>query len=131
MATLFIASVGTLLLTTRRPPSSPPPPVKKEPEHNNNSDDDGDDDDTLATMMRRNDSEYSLGLNRSGSVAHTLNELGHPCFYSWPETVRQLLWDNVAFIGAGLAVVAVAVYTEAHGGGHARSRDGSIVTTTT
>jgi hypothetical protein len=101
--------------------------VQKEPEHNNNSDDDGDE--TTTGTMRRNDSEFSLGLTRSASVAHTLNELGHPCFYNyWP---GQLLWDNAAFIGAGLAVVAVAVYTEAHGGGHARSRDGSIVTTTT
>ena len=118
MAALFVvSSVGMLLgagsarppTLTSTPPSTHAPTVNEQHtgQHHNQT--------TVA--LRRNDSEWSLGLSRSDSVAQTLNELGQPCFYGLPATVQQLVWENAAFVGAGVAILAVAMYTELLGGG--------------
>ena len=45
--------------------------------------------------IKRSDSEFSIGLNRSESVEASLTEYGQPCFYSWPSAIRSIIRDNL------------------------------------
>ena len=61
--------------------------------------------------FHKSDSEYSLGLNRSESIAFNLNQFGKPCFmqHSPVELVKMLFYENAnmetAFIAGSFAVI--------------------------
>lgn len=49
-----------------------------------------------AGTIHKSESEYSLGLNRSESIAFNLNQYGRPCFmtYSFRDVVNGLISEN-------------------------------------
>jgi hypothetical protein len=65
------------------------------------------------SKIKKSDSEYSLGLNRSDSISASLNQLGTPCFMNW--TVKDvftiLIYDNVESIFMIMGSTTFAYYT--------------------
>ena len=73
---------------------------------------DDDNDDEFRRVLPRNDSEFSLGLNRSESVSNGLIQLGNPCFYSWPGAT--LLSDNLRSIFIGICLTIIVTQISRH-----------------
>lgn len=65
------------------------------------------------TNIKKSDSEYSLGLNRSESISASLNQMGTPCFMNW--TVKDvftiLIYENIDSILMMVSSAAFAYYT--------------------
>jgi hypothetical protein len=63
--------------------------------------------------IKKSDSEYSLGLNRSDSISASLNQMGTPCFMNW--TVKDvftiLIYENIDSILMMVSSAAFAYYT--------------------
>jgi hypothetical protein len=61
-----------------------------------------------SNRIHKSESEFSLGLNRSESLAHNLNQYGRPCFmnYSVQEILMGLVNEN---LGSLIVASSVAV----------------------
>lgn len=68
--------------------------------------------DELMKPMPRNDSEYSLGLNRSEPAG--LRDLGKPCFYSWPGVMADILRDSAGSVIVGVCLAVVVKQISHH-----------------
>lgn len=64
-------------------------------------------------VIKKSDSEYSLGLNRSESIAASLNQFGSPCFMSWTakDFCNILIFDNIDSIFVIMSSIALVYYT--------------------
>jgi hypothetical protein len=72
------------------------------------------DNDELKKRMPRNDSEFSLGLNRNPSVSAGLLELGKPCFYCWPEVMTSIVHENAGSIFLGICLSVIVAQLSRH-----------------
>ena len=59
--------------------------------------------------FHKSDSEYSLGLNRSESLAFSLNQYGRPCFMDWSvsSVMKMLFIENkeTLFVAGSFAFI--------------------------
>ncbi len=70
--------------------------------------------DEFMKRMPRNDSEFSLGLNRNESVSAGLRELGQPCFYCWPEVMTSIVHENAGSIFVGICLTVIVAQLSRH-----------------
>jgi hypothetical protein len=62
-----------------------------------------------SNKIHKSESEFSLGLNRSESLAHNLNQYGRPCFmqYSLQDILMGLVHENFEslIVASSVAVI--------------------------
>jgi hypothetical protein len=63
--------------------------------------------------IKKSESEYSLGLNRSDSISASLNQLGTPCFMNWnvKDVFTIFIYDNIDSIFMVMGSAIFAYYT--------------------
>jgi hypothetical protein len=63
--------------------------------------------------IHKSESEFSLGLNRSESLAHNLNQYGRPCFmqYSLQDILMGLVNENFEYLIVASSVAVIYCIT--------------------